>query len=560
MADSTVTKRIGLKAVSLGAKKVETTREIGRSKQKHIAWGQAFGGSNLVEPPVDPQDLADLMIDSTDFATCVIQIARDVVGDWHLEETEFGKSVEARQVEDDRKKIEEFLRDAPGGERSDESLRDTLMKMMIDYGCTGNGYLEIATEQVDGKDVPAGIYHLQSTRTRVRKDKLGFAQIGADPTKIAWFRAYGTDPFTGIGGEIDDAGDFETEPWARDIPIDDAGNREPLNVVKHFIEYHPSSFWYGVSRFVPAIGAIRGNTFASDRNIKFFLNKALPEIALILEHKTETVDSGEMEEFLQAIADHFMTEMQGEHFIPLFLELPNGMELTVEKLSPEIKDADHRLYRLDNRDEILRAASVMPNRVGIIESGNLGGGTGESQIEIYKKSVIEPPREMLERFITRLLEDLGVRTLAFVFDAFDATDEAREATIASVLAAAAWMTINEGRAWATANLRGFDLPEIDEPWADLPFPVLAPQLSLLDFGIDGVNPAGGDGEDEVPHAGAQGGPATRAQLVRVAGNLSNPAIEGVREIYERHFGRAANRYAGRDRISRPDGEASQGQG
>lgn len=175
--------------------------------------------------------------------------------------------------------------------------------------------------------------------------------------------------------------------------------------------------------------------------------------------------------------------LKGDDFRTLIPSLPAGVELEFQELAAKLNDGELRQYRIDNRDEILRAYQMMPNRVGIIESGNLGGGSGESQIEIYNTSVVKPLQEMFERVIDALLHSerplgLGLKTVRFKFDEIDSIDEQREANIAATIASTGWLTVNEGRAYSSQFLK-IHLDPIDEPWADLPLQIVIPQLDSL---------------------------------------------------------------------------------
>jgi len=149
----------------------------------------------------------------------------------------------------------------------------------------------------------------------------------------------------------------------------------------------------------------------------------------------------------------------------------------------DVNDSSHQQYRKDNRDEILRSQGMQPGRLGIVESGNIGSGSGESQIEVYKTSTVKPPQEMLERQINAILHanepaGLGLKTVNFKFDEIDSIDEAREASIANLLAQTGWLTVNEGRAYASQFLK-IHLDPIEEPWADLPMQIVVPQLATI---------------------------------------------------------------------------------
>jgi HK97 family phage portal protein len=62
-------------------------------------------------------------------------------------------------------------------------------------------------------------------------------------------------------------------------------------------------------------------------------------------------------------------------------------------------DADFRQGTKDERDAILSVLGVSPAMIGIIETGNIGGGTGESQEEAFLRNTVDPLRDLIfEKF------------------------------------------------------------------------------------------------------------------------------------------------------------------
>jgi hypothetical protein len=58
------------------------------------------------------------------------------------------------------------------------------------------------------------------------------------------------------------------------------------------------------------------------------------------------------------------------------------------------------------RDEILSGYGVPPSKVGVIESGNLGGGTGTSQDKTFRVNTCGPTAEaVLEKLVFHLLRE-----------------------------------------------------------------------------------------------------------------------------------------------------------
>ena len=83
------------------------------------------------------------------------------------------------------------------------------------------------------------------------------------------------------------------------------------------------------------------------------------------------------------------------------IEGQGEVNIEFKRFECEVKEASFRLHRQDNRDEILAAHGVPPYRVGVAETGSLGGNTARESTEIYKRSVIEPRQEMLESMINK---------------------------------------------------------------------------------------------------------------------------------------------------------------
>jgi hypothetical protein len=79
---------------------------------------------------------------------------------------------------------------------------------------------------------------------------------------------------------------------------------------------------------------------------------------------------------------------------------PEGkVEVKIEPLAVDVKEASFTIYRKDNRDEVLSAHGVPPYRAGIAETGSLGGSTAEESTKIYRDSVINPRQADLEHLI-----------------------------------------------------------------------------------------------------------------------------------------------------------------
>jgi hypothetical protein len=411
----------------------------------------------IIVPPLGErsfEDFAALLIESTEFSRSVFQIATDVAGlGWHLKPVDDENEMDASEVEIATKFLEAV--------NPNSTLAEIIKCTMIDFGTLGNGWVEVLRENNDPAGLPSGLVHAPGLAMRLRQNLKGHVMLGRNTRDHAFFRTLFSDPTE----------ESSIDPTTGSV----------LNEMIYFRTYHPASPYYGVPTIVPAIQAIKGNTLSTARNLRFFTNRSFPEYLVEIRSTTDNVPTDELAELEQNIDEHFKNILRGEDYKTLRVTLPAGVSIHLEALGIKFDDVTLRQYRIDNRDEVVRSQGMMPNRIGIIESGNLGGGTGASQIEIYKTSTIKPPQEMFERVINMILHQeqpkgFGLKTVRWKIDEIDTIDEAREASIASQLSATGWLTVNEGRAYASQFLK-IQLEEIEEPWADLPLQLVVPQLA-----------------------------------------------------------------------------------
>jgi len=88
------------------------------------------------------------------------------------------------------------------------------------------------------------------------------------------------------------------------------------------------------------------------------------------------------------------------------------------------KIADYLAVLDQQRDVILSAAGVPPSKVGVIESGNLGGGTGSSQDKTFRVNTCGPVGEIvLEKFNFTLLSAFGIDGWKMHFGTVDWRDD-----------------------------------------------------------------------------------------------------------------------------------------
>ena len=415
-----------------------------------------------IVPPLGPnsfEDLTRLLVDSPDYATTVEQEATDVAGlGWHLDPIDQDEPMDQAEVDKAMALLAPPQRSMLMGEML--MLGEIIKRAIMDYLTLGNGWIEVIRQNNDPTRPPSGFAHAPGVAMRIRANLFGHVMLSLETNKYAYFRTLFSDP---------------ADPRSKDPNTD-----QPLNEMMYFKRYSPGSPWYGVPRIVPAMRAIKGSVLAAERNIRFFLNRAMPEWTVVMSGETDNISDENYKQLETDIEEYFRNVLKGDDYRTMLLTMPVGINVKFEKVSIDVNDSSHPQYIKANRDEILRAMGMQPNRIGIIESGNIGSGSGESQIEVYKSSTIKPMQEMVERQFNAILHadepaGLGLKTVNFKFDEIDSIDEAREATIASTLAQTGWLTVNEGRAYASQFLK-IHLAPIEEPWADLPLQMVVPRL------------------------------------------------------------------------------------
>lgn len=99
------------------------------------------------------------------------------------------------------------------------------------------------------------------------------------------------------------------------------------------------------------------------------------------------------------------------------------------------------------RDEILSGYGVPPSKVGVVESGNIGGGTGTSQDKTFRVNTVGPIQELvLEKFAFHLLyEAYGIKDWTLKFGVVDWRDDEVIETIRDQRIRNGSWTINRAR-------------------------------------------------------------------------------------------------------------------
>jgi PBSX family phage portal protein len=278
------------------------------------------------------------------------------------------------------------------------------------------------------------IGHIPSTTMRVRRIRDGHVQIIGP--KVVYFRNFG------------------------------ATNRNPLtsdnrpNEIIHFKDYSPLNTYYGVPDIVAALPSLIGDQLASQYNIDYFENKAVPRYVITLKGAKLSADAEDkMFRFLQ-------TGLKSQSHRTLYIPLPGDndhskVEFKMEPIENGIQDGSFKEYRKQNRDDILIAHQVPISKLGGSESGL---AAALSQDRTFKEQVARPAQHHLEKVVNKIIKE-KTDILELKFNELTLTDEIAQSQIIERYVKTQVMTPNEAR-------EALDLPQRKD--GDMPF-VMTPR-------------------------------------------------------------------------------------
>lgn len=393
------------------------------SRRLRQKYGAQVGGVSCATRPFDMALFAYALTLNTYHARAVRAKVKDITGrPWAI--TGEG-SVGAKTI------IERFFREA----FDRRSFSQGMGSVWTDYEALGNGYLEVIR---DPRGEPVALEHLPATEMWVRLDGLGYVQHRGGET--AHFRVWGLDE----------------EVYAA-LPAEDplAAGKTVTEVI-HFLRYSPWSQFYGLPAILPAWAAVCLWVLIHEYNLTFFQNNAIPDYAVILEGEAE-------ENAAEVIRTYFRRHLKGQAHKTLVLESPAGSKIRFERLTDSsAREGSFRLLRTDCRDEIIHAHGVPPQKVGIVETGKLGGNLSSEQIREYQLSIVGPSQEEINSRMTDLIRrGFGVEGLRFEFLAADIEDRRLNADIDQLYLQNRVLVPNEVRAKRFPEMA--PLPGGDEP-------------------------------------------------------------------------------------------------
>lgn len=325
----------------------------------------------------------------------------------------------------ERLKIE--LRDWLENLNDDDSFTNTMTKFWTDVEATGNGYLEIGRTT---KGEIGYVGHIPATTIRVRRLRDGYVQIIGQ--KVVYFRNFGAKN-----------------------PNPVTGDPRPNEII-HYKEYSPLNTYYGVPDIISAISSLHGDQLATQYNIDYFSNKAVPRYVVTLKGAKLSADAEDkMFRFLQ-------TSLRGQSHRTLYIPLPgdsdnNKVEFNMQPIENGIQEASFNEYRIRNREDILIAHQVPLSKIGGGDSSAIAAALAQDRT--FKEQVARPAQRNLEKMINKIVRE-KTDVLELKFNELTLTDEIAQSQIIERYVKTQVITPNEARQQLGLPQR----PDGDEPF------------------------------------------------------------------------------------------------
>lgn len=408
------------------------SKEINPGKVFH----NGYGLFDVITPPWNLYELANYYDTSFANHAAIDAKVENIVGlgyDFQLSDKtqlRLEQSMDDAQRDRARNRIQKLkieLRDWVENLNRDESLTNVLSKFFTDVQATGNGYLEIG--RTTSGDI-GYVGHIPATTIRVRRLRDGFVQIIGH--KVVYFRNFGAK---------------------NQNPV--TGDPRP-NEILHYKEYSPLNTFYGVPDIMSAISSLHGDQLASQYNIDYFGNKAVPRYVVTLKGaKLSSEAEDKLFRFLQ-------TNLKGQSHRTLYIPLPgdsdtNKVEFDMKPIENGVQEASFNEYRIRNRDDILVAHQVPLSKIGGGDAANIASALAQDRT--FKEQVARPAQTNLEKMINKIVRE-KTDILEFKFNELTLTDEISQSQILERYVKTQIMVPNEAREILGLPQR----PDGDEPF------------------------------------------------------------------------------------------------
>lgn len=315
-------------------------------------------------------------------AACIEQKATDIVGlGWDWENINEDENSPDKQMD----QLEEWFTEL-ADDRKDETILEIFQAAVEDLETVGQGLIEIAR---DPQGKVKYLYHMPAHTCRFGRDGLRIVQIRQG--KRRWFKRWVPDDDRVVGalnGQV-----YKDRK--------SAGRRQIGNEVLVIKRPSRRSSWYGIPKYISALGWITLTIIARDDNIHYFENRREPRWAIILSNLD---DDPNLEDDLRNALKVDMRQPHRNIVIPI--EGPGKIDF--QQLT-DLSKNDMSFAKLQDLGgaHILVAHKVPSDRLGMTKLGPLGGNVAVDANRIYKEAVVQPSQKMLAARVNRFIKHEG---------------------------------------------------------------------------------------------------------------------------------------------------------
>lgn len=403
-------------------------------------------GKSILQPKYNPYDLIELLDLYSYHENCVDVVSTDASGiTYDLQPVRDIEPVDAEKT-----RFKEVL------DNSKPSINIHLKRCAYDRRSIGYGAIEVIRESTSKSPIKR-LKHIPS-HTLARHYDEKRVQFLDNLGNEVWYVIYGKN--------YDDDGVLcdvhaDTGEW---YPYNSLPAEQKANELLWTMEYAPGTDYYGRPPVIAAVPSIQGDLSAVRYNISFFENMGMPKFAVTVtgdfqeyeeEPYIETDDGRKIENprydetqtLRYKISEQIKQVIRHPHSA-LCITIPSGgadgkVEIKITPLSVRTEEGHFRMYRKDNRDEVIHSHQVDPSRLGIFDAGNLNGTNSDNTRKSYKYGTVAPLKADLEAMVNQLREELGVTSWEFKIVDVDPIDYTSKKELADFLFARGAMTIND---------------------------------------------------------------------------------------------------------------------
>lgn len=434
---------IEMEKYRVGASKAKIDPATG---SKQVPEDNLVQGNHVLEPRYNPQDLVDLLDLYSYHANCVDVVSTDAAGiSYDLQPV---KGIEP--VEKEKVLFNTILKE------SKPSINVHLKRCAYDRRTLGYGAIEVIRDSTSKSPITRFKHIPAHTLKRTYDQKR--VQFRDNTGKEVWYVIYGKN-YTDDGTLCDvhsDTGEF--------YPYNSLTPEERANELLWTFEYAPGTDYYGRPPVVGALPSIQGDLSAVQYNISFFKNMGMPKFAVTVTGDFQEYDEepyiedddgnkvpnpayDEKETLRYKISEQIKQVIKHPHSA-LCITIPSEgdegkVEVKIIPLSVHTEEGHFRMYRKDNRDEVIHSHQVDPSRLGIFDAGNLNGTNSDNTRESYKYGTIAPIKADLEAMVNQTREEIGALSWEFKIVEVIPVDNKDKKELADFLFERGALTIND---------------------------------------------------------------------------------------------------------------------